>query len=132
MIPLSKIFNKLWMPLLLLCLGTILASSCQLSSSPPPSSGFVVAAWPHLFTRSMKVHTPFYAVAPAPSPSESRHETRSLPSAALRPARQRTAEPGSPRRNSRPPGSLPGGLAATKQVSFSDPLVSSPSSLVPT
>ncbi len=38
------------------------------------------------------------------------------------------ATPGSPRRRGRPPGSCPGGLAATKRVSFSDPLVSSPSS----
>ncbi len=36
--------------------------------------------------------------------------------------------PGSPRRRGRPPGTRPGGLAATKRVSFSDPLVSSPSS----
>jgi hypothetical protein len=36
--------------------------------------------------------------------------------------------PGSPRRRGRPPGSRSGSLAATKQVSFSDPLVSSPSS----
>jgi hypothetical protein len=38
------------------------------------------------------------------------------------------ATPGSPRRRGRPPGSRSGGLAATKRVSFSDPLVSSPSS----
>ncbi len=38
---------------------------------------------------------------------------------------------GSPRCRSRPPGPHPGGLAATKRVSFSDPLVSSPSSPVP-
>ncbi len=38
------------------------------------------------------------------------------------------ATPGSPRRRGRPPGSHPGGPAATKRVSFSDPLVSSPSS----
>jgi hypothetical protein len=38
------------------------------------------------------------------------------------------ATPGSPRRRGRPPGSRPGGLAATKRVSFLDPLVSSPSS----
>jgi hypothetical protein len=31
------------------------------------------------------------------------------------------AEPGSPRSCGRPPGSSPGGLAPTKQVSFSDP-----------
>jgi hypothetical protein len=38
------------------------------------------------------------------------------------------ATPGSPCRYVRPPGSRPGGLAATKRVSFSNPLVSSPSS----
>ncbi len=37
------------------------------------------------------------------------------------------ATPGSPCRHGRPPGSHPGGPAATKRVSFSDPLVSSPS-----
>jgi hypothetical protein len=39
------------------------------------------------------------------------------------------AMPGSPRRRGRLPGSHPGGPAATKRVSFSDPLVSSPSFL---
>ncbi len=38
------------------------------------------------------------------------------------------ATPGSPCRRGRPPGSHPDGLVATKRVSFSDPLVSSPSS----
>ncbi len=38
------------------------------------------------------------------------------------------AMPGSPRRRGRPLGLCPGGPAATKRVSFSDPLVSSPSS----
>jgi hypothetical protein len=38
------------------------------------------------------------------------------------------ATPGSLRHCGRPPGSRPSGLAATKWVSFSDPLVSSPSS----
>ncbi len=38
----------------------------------------------------------------------------------------RDATPGSPRGRGRPPGSHPGGPAATKWVSFSDPLVSSP------
>ncbi len=41
------------------------------------------------------------------------------------------ATPGSPRRRCRPPGSYPGSPAATKRVSFSDLLVSSPSLLVP-
>ncbi len=36
-------------------------------------------------------------------------------------------EPSSPRCRGRPPGSRPGGLAATKRVLFSDSLVSSPS-----
>jgi hypothetical protein len=35
--------------------------------------------------------------------------------------------PGSPRCRCRPPGSHPGGPATTKRVSFSDPLISSPS-----
>jgi hypothetical protein len=38
------------------------------------------------------------------------------------------AMPSSLRRHDRPPGSRPGSLTATKRVSFSDPLVSSPSS----
>jgi hypothetical protein len=37
------------------------------------------------------------------------------------------ATPGNPRRRGRPPGSHPGSPAATKRVSFSDPLVSTPS-----
>jgi hypothetical protein len=42
------------------------------------------------------------------------------------------AKPGSPRCHGRLPGSRPGGLAATKRVLFSDPLVSLPSpSLMP-
>jgi hypothetical protein len=41
------------------------------------------------------------------------------------------ATPGSPRRSGRPPSKRPGGPAATKQVSFADPLVSPPSSPAP-
>jgi hypothetical protein len=62
--------------------------------------------------------------APAPSPSESGLGKRWLPSAVLRLAQPLT--PRSPHRRGRPLGSR-GGLAATKRVSFSDPLVSSPS-----
>jgi hypothetical protein len=80
-----KTFQKLWMPLLLLCLGTIIASSCpascQPSSSSPPSSGSIVLAWSNLSSRSTKTPTPFCAVAPAPSPSTSGHGTRSSLSA---------------------------------------------------
>jgi hypothetical protein len=76
--------------LLLPCLGTILAPSCPASCSPPPSSGSIEAAWFHPFSRSTTAPTRFYAAAPAPSPSESGHEMRWLPSAALRLARPRT------------------------------------------
>jgi hypothetical protein len=79
---------------LLLCLGTILAptcpASCQLSCSPPPSSGSVGAAWFHPFSCSTMAPTWSCAAAPAPSPSESGRGTRWLPSAALRLARLRT------------------------------------------
>jgi hypothetical protein len=82
------------MPLLLLCLGTILASSCPASCkpscSPPPLSGFVVVAWSHLSNCSTTAPMPFCAVAPAPSLSESGLGTRSSPSATSRPARQRS------------------------------------------
>jgi hypothetical protein len=118
--------------LLLLCLGTILAPTCPASWQPscslPPSSGSVRAAWFHPFSRSTMAPTRFCAAAPAPSPSESGLGTRWSLSAALRPAWQ-----GMPRLAARvTPAdcrlSSPGTPAATKRVSFSDPLVSSPSS----
>jgi hypothetical protein len=91
---LSKIFLKLWMFLLFLLLGTILApsclASCQPRYSPPPSSGSVVAASFHPFSHSKTAPMPFCTVAPAPSPSESGQEMRSSLLAASRPARQRT------------------------------------------
>ncbi len=91
---LSKIFPKPCMFLLLLCLGTILApscpASCQLSCSPPPSSGSVGAAWFHPFSCSTTAPTRSCAAALAPSPSELGCGTRWLPPAALRLARPRT------------------------------------------
>jgi hypothetical protein len=94
LILLFKIFQMPWMPLLLSCLGTILASncpgSCQSSSSLPPLSGSVVVARSRLSSCSMMAPTPFCAVSPAHSPSESSHGTRSLSSVASRPAQQRT------------------------------------------
>ncbi len=56
----------------------------------PPLSGSVRAAWFHPFSRSTTAHTQSCAAAPAPSSSESGHETRWPSSAALRPARQQT------------------------------------------
>jgi hypothetical protein len=51
-----KKFQKPFMSLPLLCLGTILAltcpASCQPSCSPPPSSGSVRMTWFHPFSRS--------------------------------------------------------------------------------
>jgi hypothetical protein len=80
--------------LLFLCLGTILApscrTSCQATSSPPPSSESVGAASSHPFSRSMTAPTLSCAADPAPSPSESGPGTRSSPSAASRLARPRT------------------------------------------
>ncbi len=76
------------------CLGTILApsclASCQLSSYLPPLSGSVIAASFHSFSHSIMAPMLFCTADPAPSPSESGPGTRSLPSAASRPARPRT------------------------------------------
>jgi hypothetical protein len=64
----------------LLCLGTILAStcptSCQPSCSPPPLSGSVGMAWFHPFSRSTTAPTRSCAAAPTPSLSESGRVTR--------------------------------------------------------
>jgi hypothetical protein len=112
-------------------LGTILAPTCPMSCqprcSPHPSSGSVGVAWFHPFSRSTTAPTQSCAAAPAPSPSESGCRMWWSPSAALRLAQQQMP-PGSPRHCGRPPGSRQGSPAATKQASFSDLLVSSPSS----
>jgi hypothetical protein len=80
--------------LLFLCPGTIIApscrTSCQATSSLPPSSGSVGAASSHPFSSSTTAPTPSYAAGPAPSPSESGPGTRSSPSAASRLVRPRT------------------------------------------
>jgi hypothetical protein len=89
LILLSKIFPKYCIFQLLLCLGSILAPSCQLSCSPPPSSGSVGVASFHPFSRSAMAPRRFCTMAPAPSPSESGHRMRWWPSVALRPAWQR-------------------------------------------
>jgi hypothetical protein len=87
-------FSKPCMFLLFLCLGTILApscrTSCQATSSPPPSSRSVGAASFHPFSHSTTAPTPSCAADPAPSPFESGPRTRSSPSAASRLARPRT------------------------------------------
>ncbi len=65
---LLKIFQKPCMFLLFLCLGTILAPSCQTScqatSSPPPLSGSIGAVSSHPFSSSMTAPTPSCAADP--------------------------------------------------------------------
>jgi hypothetical protein len=77
-----------------LCLGTVLApscrTSCQATSSPPPSFGSVGAVSSHPFSRSMTAPMQSCTVSPAPSPSESGSGTRSSLSATSRLARLRT------------------------------------------
>ncbi len=139
-----KFFWKLWMLLLFLSLATIIwvtccLRSCQLTSSAPPSYGYAKAASSPLSSAPMMAPTLSWAGDPAPSPSESGQGMRSSLSAAWKLART-DAKLGSPRYRRRWPGpgagakpatARPGGPAATKRVSFSDPLVSSPSAWVP-
>jgi hypothetical protein len=116
--------------LLLLCLGTILAltcpMSCQPSCSPPPSSGSVGVAWFHPFSRSTTAPTRSCAAALVLH-YQSQDEVVAISS--LRLARQQTpclaARVTAADRRARTQAVLlqPSG-------SFSDPLVSSPSSSV--
>jgi hypothetical protein len=131
---LSKIFQKPCMFLFLLPLGTILAptcpASCQPSCSPPPSSGSVGAA---SFYPSAALQLPLRGSAPRPRSFTIRVWSRDevVAVSRLKACTAVDATPGSLPRRGRPPGSRPGGPAATKRVSFSDPLVSSPSPLAP-
>jgi hypothetical protein len=116
----------------LLCLGTILAltcpASCQPSCSPSPSSGSVGAAWFHPFSCYLTAPMRSCAAAPAPSPSETGRGMRWLLSAALGLARPRTPDLSAYFAAADRQVRAQAGLATTKRVSFSDPLVSSPSS----
>jgi hypothetical protein len=119
------------MVLPLLCLGTILAlscpPSCQLSCSPPPSSGSVGAAWFHPLQPLYDGPCAVLHQGPRSFTVQvgSRYEVVAL--SRLKACMAVDATPGSPCRRGRPPVSRPGGLVATKGVSFSDPLVYSPS-----
>ncbi len=106
-------------------------ASCQPSSSLPSPSGSVVAAWSHLSSHSTTAPTPFCAMAPTPSPSESSHKVKDkvIAISHFKACTAADAKPGSPHHRGRPPSSRPGSPAATKWALFSDPLVSSPSSL---
>ncbi len=136
---LSKNFPKLCMFLLFLCLGTILAPSCPASCQPscslPPLSMSIGAAWFHPFSRSTTAPTrlcagPYAALRLGPRFFTIRVGSRDevVAISHLKACTAADATPGSPHHRGRPPGSRPGGLATTKRVSLSDPLVSSPSS----
>ncbi len=115
----------------LLCLGTILAltcpASCLPSCSPPPLSGYVKAAWFHPFSRSTTAPTQSCAAAPRSFTIRVGSRDKVVAISRLKACTAADATPGSPRCRGRLPGSRPSSLAAGKRVSFSDPLVSSPS-----
>ncbi len=125
--PLSKNFPKPCMFLLPLCLGTILAPICPVSCSPPLSSGVhhgdLVPPLQPLYD------SPYGVLRRGPRSFTIRVGSRDevVAVSRLKACTAADATPGSPRRHSRPPGLHRGGPAATKRVSFSDPLVSSPS-----
>ncbi len=119
--------NKLWMLLLFLCPGTSQVPNCWLScqmsccaplhvawqyrpASPPPYHGPYAVLWcgPRSFTIMVGSWEEIVSVS------------------RLKACRKVGTTPGSPRRHGQLPGKCPGGPAATKRVSFSDPLVSSP------
>jgi hypothetical protein len=131
---LSRICQKPCMFLLFLCLGTILAPSyrrsCQATSSPPPLSGPVGALSSHPFSCSTTAPMPSCAAAPCSFTIRVRSRDEVITVSRLKACTAADATPGSLHRCGRPTGSHPGGPAATNQVSFSDPLVSSPSPLV--
>ncbi len=119
---LLKIFQKLCMFLLFLCPGAILAPSCRTScqaTSPPPCLGPSGRRHP---TPSAALRRPLHRLTPRalllhhPSRVLGRGHRHQLP--------QGLHGHG---RHAWQPASHPGGLAATKRVSFSDPLVSTPS-----
>jgi hypothetical protein len=129
---LSKIFLKPCIYLLFLCLGTILAPSCrpscQATSSPPPRLGPSGRRHP---TPSAALRRPLCRLHRWYRSFTIRVRSRDgvISVSRLKPCMAADATPGSPRHRGRPPSLHPGGPAATKWVSFSDPLVSLPSPL---
>ncbi len=128
---LSKNFQKPCMFLLFLCLGTILVPSCQMScqatSSPSPlvwvRQGGVIPPLQPLYDG------PYAVLCRGPRSFTFRVGSRDkvIAVSCLKACTAADATSGSPCRRGRPPGPHPGGPAATKRVSFSDPLVSPPS-----
>jgi hypothetical protein len=109
-------------------LATTCPASCQPSCSPLPSSGSVGAA---IIPPLQALYDGPYAVlcrGPRSFTIRVRSRNEVVAVSRLKAYTAADAAPGSPPRCGRPPGSRPGGPAVTKRVSFSDPLVSSPSS----
>jgi hypothetical protein len=115
----------------LLCLGTILAPTCPASCSQLPLSGPV--GWTGS-TLLAALRRPLRGPAPQPRFFTIRvgSQDKVVAVSHLKVCTASYATPGSQCCRGRLPGSRPGDLATTKLVSFSDPLVSSPSpSLAP-
>ncbi len=125
--PLSKFFPKPCMFLLLLCLGTILPSKLPVELLSAPlvwvRRGGLVPPLQPLYDG------PYAVLRCGPRSFIIRVGSRDEVVAVSCPKAYMAADatPGSPHRRGRPLGSHPGGPAATIRVSFSDPLVSSPS-----
>jgi hypothetical protein len=133
LILLPNFFPKPCMFRLLLCLGTILAQTCPASCSPPP---LVWVRWCGVITPLQPLYDgPYVVLGRGPCSFTIRvgQWDEVFAVSCLKACTAVDATPGSLQRHSRPPGSRPGNPAATKRVSFSDLLVSSPSSsLAPT
>jgi hypothetical protein len=118
---------------LLLCLGTILAQTCPASCSPPP---LVWVHWCSVIPPLQPLYNgPYVVLRRGPRSFIIRvwQWDEVIAVSRLKACTAVDAMPGSLQRCSRPPGSRPADPAATKRVSFSDLLVSSPSSsLAPT
>ncbi len=117
-----------------LCLGTVLAlscrTSCQATSSPPPCLGPSELRHP---TSTAALRRPLRRPAPPARSFTIRvgSQDEVIAVSHLKACMAADATPGSLCCRGRPPGSHPSGPAATKWVSFSDLLVSSPSPPAP-
>jgi hypothetical protein len=127
--PLSKIFPQPCMFLPLLCLGTILALTC-------PASSTELLSAPLVWVRRGGLVPPLQPLYDGPSAVLCRgpcsftirvgSQEEVVAVSCLKACTAVDATSGIPCCRGRLPGSRPGSLAATKWVSFSDPLVSSP------
>jgi hypothetical protein len=133
---LSKNLPKPCMFLLLPCLGTI--PSTELPSELPAELPAELLSAPLVWVRRGGLVPPLqplydgpYAVlrrGPRSFTVRVGSQDEVVAVSRLKACTAADATPGSPCHRGRPPGSRPGNLAATKPVSFSGPLVSSPSS----